>query len=1015
MANDEGIRVAKAYMEITTTVDDAMTKAREEVKNFARDTEAGTAIKIPTDADITRARARIDELAAKKNATTIEIDANVAKAQAKIADLESKRGNTKLDVDANIAKAQAKIDALLATRKRVVVEADLDTKKFEEKISGLGDDFKRSPKLADAAKAQVDKVNSQFSLIQFAAMFAGLPAAAAAGALAVGASFALVPALFIGIAAKSVSSNQTVVKSFTDMQNHVEDSINSMSQVMVGPLSTAADDLGASFHRMAPEIQLAMDDSVPAVKMLTGSVTDFAENAVPGMLTAVRNSNGPLQGLRSMAEQTGAGVGDMFTNMAAGADSSNQAMQTTGGIVRDLEGFIGTLLANLSNGANAVLPQFRASLGQVEGIIGTLTTNGMPALQGATSGFIGTVGGMLGIVNQVAKGLGAWAGPLAQSAGSLGAVNSVAKLFGTSLGATGFGLKAFAGSVDDAGKKTTPFKTAMEDADKNGTSKLKAGLGSIVDTGFNPLGLAMVGGSLLLQQFGEAQQKAAEKVAEHKQNVLQLTDALRQDNGTMGDATAATNNKALADKNAASNLKVFGGTLGEAQLAITGNAGALDVLTTKSNDSIAAIGKQQGLSQDSIKGLQSLNEQLLKNGGAYEDVKTKVTGYGTETNYTNGLVTGSTIKLHDAQLQQLSAIMNGTGAVGEQIKAEKEANDAYLLSEGSLTGLTQAQVANRDATNAATQAIYASQDANLAYRGSVESSKTALASYNKVSGDTKATAAQKATALLAVEQAFANEEKAAGQAAQANSTATTAAGKLTDGLHAQNAEAVKLADAFKGNLPQSLQDTIGKMSVTEAQSDGLKVKINNVGQAVYQLPDGKQIKITGDTQAAQDAINGLVRGNDGRVIRIQIKTIGGSASIGIGTGMAGSMQAEGSIQAPVKMFADGGLPTPTSANALAGIAQVVAPGTLKWMGDATVPEAYIPLDDSRRSLDLLAAANRMMPAATSGGAAAMASSSTSSGPVAPHVTVNVYPPAGASSSDTAQLVSAEVLWALRTV
>lgn len=955
---DDGIRVAKAYIDITTNVDETMASTREKVKASA-------------------------------------------------AGLEDDSKNLGASVDKGMAEGIDKGGKSKAAAKK----SGEDSGKAYAK--GASDEINKDKSVQKAVQTQ-----SGFSVLAFAGMFAGLPAVAAASALAIGASFALLPALFIGIAAKTIGSNDQLAKSWTGLQNHVTDSVSGMAQVMQGPFNTAASDLGASFDRLAPQIQLAMADSVPAVKVLTTSVTDFAENAMPGVLTAVRNSQGPLQGFQSLMEQTGAGVGDMFTNMAKGADASNQAMQTTGGIVRDLTGWLGTLLANLTNGGNAVLPQFRAALGQVEGVITTLTTNGMPALQGASSGFIGTFGGMLGIIGGVASGLGAWAGPLGNAAGSLGAVNTVAKLFGTNLGATGFGLNAFAGSVDAAGKKTTPFGTAMENADKNGTSKFKAGLSSIVDSGFNPLGLAMIGGSLLLQQFGEAQQKAAEKVAEHKQNVLQLTDALRQDSGTMGDATTAANNKALADKNAASNLAVFGGTLAVSQLAIQGNAGAMKSLTDQSNGAIAAIGKQSGLSQDSVKGLQSLNAQLLQNGGTYDDVKTKVYGYGmTQVGAAdaNNVGANSVQKLTDAQKQQLQALFNGTGAVGEQVKAQADANAAYALSEASLTGLTQAQVANRDATNAATQATYASQDANLALRGAVQSADTAQDNYNKVNANAKSTEDQKAKALLQVEQAFAAEEKAAGAAAQANSTANTAAGKLTDGLRAQNSMAVQLAEGFKGNLPQSLQDTIGKMSVTEAQADGLKVTINKVGQAVYQLPNGKQIVIDGQTQAALDAINGIVRYANGQVAYIHIQTVGGYQNVGVGTGGRGSMNAAGNLYGANGKnlgFAGGGLPMATAANQLFG-AQVVQPGDMKWAGDAKVPELFMPLDSSTRSRELLAAANQLMPApsgSSGGGGSPMMGTTTQ----APNVIINVYPPAGASSSDTAQLVSAEVQWALRT-
>jgi hypothetical protein len=143
-----------------------------------------------------------------------------------------------------------------------------------------------------------------------------------------------------------------------------------------------------------------------------------------------------------------------------------------------------------------------------------------------------------------------------------------------------------------------------------------------------------------------------------------------------------------------------------------------------------------------------------------------------------------------------------------------------------LSGLTSAQVENRDATEAATKAIYEQTNAHLGLRGAQLNTRDSLDSYNQVLGNSASTDVQKQKALLSVEQAFYQQEQAAYQAAYADSKATTEAGKVAEAQAAANRETVNLADSFKGPLPESLQETISKMDLTSARAAGLTVDVD---------------------------------------------------------------------------------------------------------------------------------------------------------------------------------------------
>lgn len=341
-----------------------------------------------------------------------------------------------------------------------------------------------------------------------------------------------------------------------------------------------------------------------------------------------------------------------------------------------------------------------------------------------------------------------------------------------------------------------------------------------------------------------------------------------------------------------------------------------------------------------------------------------------------------------------------------------------------MSGLTSAQVENRDATEAATKAIYEQTNAHLGLRGAQLNTRDSLDSYNQVLGNSASTDVQKQKALLSVEQAFYQQEQAAYQAAYADSKATTEAGKVAEAQAAANRETVNLADSFKGPLPESLQETISKMDLTSARAAGLTVDVDKVGDAVYRLPDGKEIKITAPTDAAQEQIDTFIDRNNNRAIAIRVdglvtyrsdlsgiaatkQALGGIVEPFAGGGVASALRLPDTPPASafgVQRFDDGGFAgslTPMSA-----VAQIVGPQTWRVVGDRlTDDEAYIPLvPGSRRSQDILTEA--------------MARMGRSSEPtqVVNNVTYNHHYHITTLPQDpqeTASAVAREVVWGLR--
>jgi hypothetical protein len=582
--------------------------------------------------------------------------------------------------DAAQFKAEVQLLAAMAAEEvQVRIPVDVDTDPAEQAIDRF-----------------TSRTKAKFSALSFAALSLGLPAAAAIGAAGAVAALAVVPLVFTSIAAIALASNDQIRATYRQLGTDVVSSTRSMATVMQGPLLGAADDLRASFNRMRPEIQAAFTGTAPLVRDLTGSVTDLAENAMPGMVVAIEQGAGALQGFRAFTGDVGSGLSDMFRNLASESDAAGQSMAIFGNISRDLLGFVGGLLANLSAGAAGPLTQFRGALAQVEDAALSLTSNGMPLLSGITSGFLGTVSGGVAIVQAMASALGSWAGPLGSLGGSLLATNQLAKLFGTSLGDTGFGLRAFTTSIDDAGRRTTPFKQALADADSSGSSKFRAGLTSLVSGGINPLGIALMAGGLLLDIWGQNAQRAAAAAAEQKGAINDLTAAYERDNGVVGDNVRATTGKVLADKNAYNSNKLLGLSMTDVTAAGLGQGTALDTLNGRFRTYLTGLVQANQIGGDVTPMVMRMADAYVQQGGSVDAVVNKMTASRM-----------ATLNLNDAQKEQLKTLLQNVRAVNQEAdandaaaaaqKRQKDATD--MLSSTIARGLTPAAYGAQAASN----------------------------------------------------------------------------------------------------------------------------------------------------------------------------------------------------------------------------------------------------------------------------------------------------------------------------
>lgn len=281
-----------------------------------------------------------------------------------------------------------------------------------------------------------------------------------------------------------------------------------------------------------------------------------------------------------------------------------------------------------------------------------------------------------------------------------------------------------------------------------------------------------------------------------------------------------------------------------------------------------------------------------------------------------------------AEVRSASAAL--TAAVDSEQRAQQQAAD-------STREHTQALVEQQNT-------MLAQTDKDLAFRQSLLSVEQAQKTLSDAVKQHGAASLEARDAGLQYESSLLREIQALGDNVRAQNSAKTASEQDRLAISAQKDEIFRMAAAAGGAAPPALLRMAGGLSNADFTARGATVSVNNLGQRVISLPNGKKITITADTAQAQGAIDGFINRNNGRTITLGVRTTQPDGSFTVHTMKA---QALGGIVAPM---ASGGI-RPMSA----GYAQVVPPNTPRLIGDRPQDnESFIPWDGSARSRQILA-------------------------------------------------------------
>lgn len=214
-----------------------------------------------------------------------------------------------------------------------------------------------------------------------------LIAAVLAGILAVGAPAAIgaAVALFGGIGAVAAAQSERVKSAWIGTWQDIRINAISDAQVLVPVLTRAASAIGESFERMRPQLREAFAASAPHIDSFVTSVTQAAENALPGLVRAVVAARPVVEGLGSMLESTGTGLSRFFDSLAAHAPAAGMAAKELG---RTFEAMLPALAELLGQGAelaSVVLPALTGGFNLAHGML-TQFGSALPAI---AAGFLG--------------------------------------------------------------------------------------------------------------------------------------------------------------------------------------------------------------------------------------------------------------------------------------------------------------------------------------------------------------------------------------------------------------------------------------------------------------------------------------------------------------------------------------------------------------------------------------------------------------------------------------------------
>jgi hypothetical protein len=417
---------------------------------------------------------------------------------------------------------------------------------------------------------------------------------------------------------------------------------------------------------------------------------------------------------------------------------------------------------------------------------------------------------------------------------------------------------------------------------------------------------------------------------EAEQRVQSLTDTLDQQTAAITENTRAHVYSRLEQDGVIAKAKELGLALDVVVDAALGGAAAQKQLNDEYE---VAAARTRELARGGLGAFADGTAEATRRSMLYKDVLVEVGGVSDD-------VTESQRRVRDQIAAGVGVTDSATAATGRQVDVLKELTDAQDEAAGAAISQREAQIRATEAQEAATRAAQEGATVARDQSGAVDLNAASTIAADK--------------ALLGL---------------------VGAQNTLTDAMRRNNTGAAEL-DATVRQQRDAFVQAAQQMGYTKTEAE-------NLAAAYGLIPSNVYTQVVADAAAAQRTINQLIELNNGRKIVLTVDASGNTTGFRVpGTNVRGNHHG-----AVLDFFERGGFHGLTPMGA---VAQMVPPNTWRVVGDRPdVPEAYIPLNRSVRSLAILdeAAARlgrRVVPMADGGVTAAppVPSAPAAAGPVA---------------------------------
>ena len=435
-----------------------------------------------------------------------------------------------------LAQAQENLAAAVRDHERAQRAAVVVGMEFAEKHQDIADGADESTRALGRFGGASDRVarraNFQFNAL-VALIGASLPAASAV------ATSALVGGLgvaFGALGAVGLRNSEALRSAWSDLGDTLSQDLAADAGVLEGEFVGAADRIEESWNRLRPQLREAFAGAAPLVSDFAGSVTDLAEFAMPGLVTAIGNVGPVMSGFRTLAGQVGATAGDFVAELSKASDEAGTGLYNLGRVIDELARGATPILTDLTRLWADHGESVAEVIGSLLDVLSEVSGGALPLFSAGLTVAAQVLSVVLDVIEPIAPALGVMASAWVVASTAAKGMNAVAPILNRASSA----VTAFAESSNKAS------------AVRGGLGRLGQMATGLVGTLGGPWGLALTAASVGLALFAE---HSAEAAADQRS----LAASLRDSNGAFDEQaryTLASTDAYQAASAAAENLGI---------------------------------------------------------------------------------------------------------------------------------------------------------------------------------------------------------------------------------------------------------------------------------------------------------------------------------------------------------------------------------------------------------------------------------------------------------------------------